>query len=675
MSALAAWAGAVPAIVAAVAVLLVPGAVALAPLRLGVIARIALGATVSIGLIGVSGVLSGLVGIPIALWQPLVLAVASAGLAFLVRRFAPQLRLPREHVRWWWLVASAVASAAVIAVVAFASVPDPGRISQTYDNVFHLAAIAHILDTGDASSLTLRTLIETGRSWSFYPSAWHTIAALTVQLTGAPVAVAVNAAWIAVCAAIWVPGTAWLAQVLLRRFEPGRVALVALPLAAASGAMPYALLTWGTLYPTFLATALLPVAVAVPVLTVTARATARSRRTALALGLAGTAIALAAVTFAQPRVLATWAVLVVPFVVARAGRWYGRQRRRRGRAARRATVALVLTCAAVGVVAASAFAYAVLRLGLFDRPLDDRLAGPQAMASQPVLAGLWQVLAQSWPTGGGGAVTAPALLLAVAVAVGIVFAVRRPGLRWVVVAFALLTVLYAFAAGSDDIATKLATALWYKDRYRLSSAIPVLGVALATLGILSASRLLRRRPRIAAAAPAAVAWIAAVSAAAVLITSGVSASVAFVFRMPPDRASSEVVSQAQIDFLRTLPAYVPEGQRVIGDPWDGSALALLYGDREPVFPHVNGLWDPDRALLALHLQDIETDPAVCVALDRLRVRYVLYDPHEFGGGDPSGNHFAGVHDAVERGLFTPVASDGVTALFRIDSCGPLAGAH
>jgi hypothetical protein len=90
-----------------------------------------------------------------------------------------------------------------------------------------------------------------------------------------------------------------------------------------------------------------------------------------------------------------------------------------------------------------------------------------------------------------------------------------------------------------------------------------------------------------------------------------------------------------------------------------------------VFPHVNGLWDTDRALLALHLQDIDTDPAVCAALDRLRVRYVLYDPHEFGGGDPSGNHFAGVHAAVEAGLFTPVASDGGSTLFRIEQCGPL----
>ncbi|MFT4211441.1 MAG: hypothetical protein QM626_06165 [Microbacterium sp.] len=675
MSALAAWLGAVPAILVAVLVLLVPGLVATAPLPLARVARVAVSAVVGIASIGAAGVLFGLLGVGFAFWQPLLVAIVIAALASPLRRRTMPARPPREGVRWWWLVLTWLAASAVIAVVAFAAVPTPDRISQTYDNVFHLAAIAHILETGDASSLTLRTLIETDRTWAFYPAAWHSLAALVVQLTGVSVPVAVNAAWIAVCTAVWVPGVAWLAQALLRAYEPGGVALIAMPLAAAFGAMPYALLTWGTLYPTFLATSALPVAVAIPVATwAPRRPGGRQAALPLVTGAAALLVALVAIGFSQPRVLVTWAVLLAPFAIAEAVSSYRWARQAGGRARRIAGWSLIGLVALLVAAAAGGFAYLVLRLGLFDRPLDARLAGPQALATQSVLAGLWQVLSQSWPLGLAGVFTVVAVMVAMAVLVGILTAARTRGLRWVVVAYAALAVLFALAAGSDDLFAKLATALWYKDRYRLGSALPVLGVVLATLGVLAASSWLARRRRVTAAILAvSLAWAATVTAALGMLLGGVSSTVAFVFRLPQTAASSEVVSQAQIDFMAEVARIVPTGQRVLGDPWDGSALSLLYAGREPVFPHVNGQWDAERALIAWRLQDIDTDPLICAALDALQVRYVLYNPHAFGGGDPSGNHFIGVHTAVEAGLFTPVATDGDSTLYRIDQCGVLPG--
>jgi hypothetical protein len=663
------WGAAVPAILCAVAVLLVPGLVATAPLRVGLVARVALSATSSIAFVGIAGVLFGAAGWPFAPWQVLVPAVLACLLVGLARRRLNGLVTARERVGWWWLAAGWLVASVLIAVVAFRGVGSPEQISQTYDNVFHLSAVAHILDTGDASSLTLRTLIETDRAWSFYPAAWHTLVAATIQLSGASVPVAANAAWIAVAMAVWLPGVAWLAQAVLRGFEPGRVALIALPLGAAFGAMPYSLLTWGTLYPTFLATALLPAALAAPLASWRRLEPAGDRAgLPLLLGAGATVVGVTAIAFAQPRVLVTWALLLAPFVIAEAVHAYRWARRAGGRSRRVAGWALWMFIAAVAVVGAGAFAYLVFRLGLFDRPLDDRLDGPQAQATQSVAVGLWQVLAQSWPLGVGDAVTFPAIMLAVAVLAGIVLAVRTRGMRWIVVAYVVVGVLFALAAGSDDVFSKLATALWYKDRYRLSSALPVFGVVLATFGILMTFRKMRRR-RVADLAVVAAAWLTAVTAA--LGLGAVTSTASFVFRLPETAASSEVVSRAQIEFMGEITDIVPSDQRLLGDPWDGSALTLLYADREPVFPHVNGQWDADRLLIAAGLQNIDTDPAVCAALDALRVRYVLYHPHEFGGGDPSGNHFIGVHTAVEQGLFTEVATDGDSTLYRIDQCGAL----
>ncbi|MDQ1127890.1 DUF6541 family protein [Microbacterium sp. SORGH_AS_0888] len=671
---LAAWAGALPAILVALLVLWIPGLIVTASLRLGVIPRTALAGATSVTLIGVAGVLFGLLRLPFSIWQPLLLAVIGGAAVWLLRRRLGRMPVQRAGLHAGWLVLAWVAASVTIAVVAFAAVPSPERISQTYDNVFHLSAISHILQTGDASSLTLRTLIETTRSWSFYPSGWHSTVALTAQLSGVSVPVAVNATWIAACAALWLPGVAWLSQVLVRGFDRHLVALVALPLGVAFGAMPYGLLTWGTLYPTFFATALVPAALAAPLAIWLPRRRREGSGYSMLAGVAATIVVLAAVGFGQPRVLVTWAVVLLPFAIAETVRAYRWARTAGGRSRVVAGRALVVGIVLLILAAAGAFAYLVFRLGLFERPLDDRLGGPQAKATQSVAAGLWQVVSQSWPLGLDGVVTFPAILLAAAVLVGVVIAARTRGMRWLLVAYAVFAVLFALAAGSDDVFSKLATALWYKDRYRLSSALPIVAVPLATLGIVTCVGWMVRGRRVLTAVSAALTVLIAGTAAIGLAAGGVTSSVAFVFRMPDRGATSEVVSRAQIDFMRDVVAQtVPADQRLLGDPWDGSALSREYAGRQPVFPHVNGQWDPDRALIAWHLQDIGTDPAVCRALDALRVRYVLYHPHEFGGGDPSGNHFIGVHTAVKDGLFTEVATDGDSTLYRIDQCGPLPG--
>ena len=666
------WVSAAPAILVALALLLGPGWAVLAPLRMGLVARAALAGPISVVAIGLSGILFGQFGIAFALWQPVVMTVVAAGVVWLVRSriVAP----PRDVAPVWPSIIAWVVWAAVIGVVAFAAVPGPGLVSQTYDNVFHLSAIASILEHGDASSLTLRTLIEPGRTFAFYPSGWHSLVVLVVQLSGAPIPVAVNAAWLAASAALWLPGIAWLTQVCLPRTAPRAAALVALSLGAAFGAMPYALLTWGTLYPTFLATALLPAAVAVPVLAWRGWSASRPaiRRRLVASAAVGIAVTTAAVTFGQPRVLATWVLILAIPVIAGIVLASRRGWRAGDRTRRRVRLLLIGGAIAAIVVGAAASWYLVTQLGLFERPLDDRLGGPQADAIQLIWLGALQVLGQSWLTGLGTAATWPSLLLAAAVLVGAVVAVRRPHLRWIVASYVLIAVLFILAAGTDDVLTKLATALWYKDKYRLSSAIPILGVPLATLGILAAAAWARRRgARHPDHLAGIVAWIVAATSAVTLALTGISGSVATVFHLPETSAQAAVVSRTQMAFFSALGETVPADQLVLGDPWDGSAWTLVFGDREAVFPHVNGQWDADRQTLAWKLADIGTDPEVCAALNRLRVRYVTYAPHQFGGGDPSGNHFPGPHAAVDAGLFTLVETDGDARLYRIDQCGAL----
>ncbi|WOF24176.1 hypothetical protein N8K70_05765 [Microbacterium betulae] len=676
------WLAALPAILSACLAVVVPGLLATAPLRMGAVARVAVSGLVGVCCAGLAGVVFGAAGLPFHLTQVLAVALAGLLVSAAVRRRRPALvvtgaRTDRRALAVVWAL-----SAIVIVVVAFAGVPDPSRISQTYDNVFHLSAVSAILDGFPASPLTLRSLIETEATGiAYYPAAWHQLVAMTAQGSGSSVPVAVNATWIAVQALVWLPGVAWLAQVALPGRPAGVVALVALPLGTAFGSFPYALLSWGTIYPTGLAHALLPAAVAVTVLAIRGVRAARPGRRAPAalLGVLGVIVAVASLGVSHPRVLPTWALIVLPFALGVLGGAFARALRGGARARRRAVVSLVVAATVALLAAAAAFAYAVLRLGLFDEPLEDRLSGPQAQAVQGIWDGVVQVLTFQAMTGAGGAVTTIAPFLSIAVIVGAAAALRTRRTRWIVVSFALVAVLFVLAAGSDGVVAKLLTGIWYKDRFRLAAALPVLAVPLATLGVLAvARRVLRAERQLTArrlglpqlAVPAAVA-VALASAGGLALT-GTTSAVAGVFEQPAEGAEWQIVSQKQIDFMDDRVAgVVPGGQRVLGDPWDGSALTQLFAGREPVFPHVNGQWDPFRRTLAWDLEDIETDPAVCRALDALDVRYVLYNPHEFGGGDPAGNHFPGPHAAVEKGLFTEVATDGESTLYRIDQCGPL----
>ncbi|MBN9978097.1 hypothetical protein JND38_14830, partial [Listeria monocytogenes] len=88
--------------------------------------------------------------------------------------------------------------------------------------------------------------------------------------------------------------------------------------------------------------------------------------------------------------------------------------------------------------------------------------------------------------------------------------------------------------------TKLAPALWYKDRYRIDSVLPVIGVTLATLGVLGATSRLRRSGARTGAARARAGVVTGTSAVA-LVAGGASASIGRVFEMPASRASEAIV--------------------------------------------------------------------------------------------------------------------------------------
>jgi len=650
-------------------VLLLPGGALLAVAGIRGTANIGLAGPVSIALIGGSAVLAGLVSIPFSIAVPAVVTVLFAVTLFAVQRSQMIEKIPEAFRGSSWrstgpLLAALILSATVVGYLAFRDVGTPDLVTQTYDGVFHLNAVARILEVGDGSSFTLYRVAHPGTDIEFYPAGWHDVVAIVAQVTGASVATSTSCVWIAVNGLVLPAGTAFLVSTLDIGASWRRVVVPSAALLSTAGAFsPYVLLQWGVLFPTGLAYALLPAGLGLMVLGFRRDLSRRQRIVVLGL----LVVWFIGSAFAHPRSLPTAAVMAAPFLLIAFGRhlkarWAEPAARRR--TAILAISALLVTAATAVAALAAAFAY-------FDaatRPISDRLNGAPATAHQTVWESLTQIVLLAPPVGSGESTIAPALALAAVTLVGLVWCLVSPRLRWVAVAYLLLVLLYCLASASNSDLAKVATAVWYKDKYRILSAVGVLVPVLATAGLVAFGRLIdrARSHRGAAASTALLALVLPLSwfgPSSAEMSRAIGANY-----VVPERKSGSLIDESDAQLLLELPSLVPEGSRVIGNPWNGSVLTWVLGEREPLFPHFTGGWDADRLLVASSLDTVATDPAVCEALDRLDAHYLFASDGLLWNGDQQATLFPGIDRAPDAAGLTEVTSIGDSTLYRITAC-------
>ena len=265
------WLTSLPALLAAVAVVLFPGAALAWSLGFRRTSLLGLAPVLSLSIAGVGAVLAPFVHVQWGLGVVLVTAVLASAAAWAVttrpwRRQEPGAvrRTVQQGDGWQTMAAGAIGvavGAVLIARRVMQLVGAPDNISQRYDDVFHLNAVRYILDTGNASTLNLGSMAGgTGGLSSVYPAVWHSLGALVCQLTGASVPVSVNAVNIVASAVIWPISVVFLARVII---GPRPIGLMAAGVVSAGFlAFPYLLLVWGPLFPNLLSVSALPAGVA-----------------------------------------------------------------------------------------------------------------------------------------------------------------------------------------------------------------------------------------------------------------------------------------------------------------------------------------------------------------------------------------------------------------------------
>lgn len=655
------WWSVGPLVLVTIGFVFLPGALVAWVSRVRGMALVAVAPAITVSVVAVSALLAPFANMRWSILPVLALTVAIAAIAFgITYRFGGRNTAAdfRFHSIKWWVGgghALAVLAAAILIgrrlVVAFGR---PEGFSQTFDNVFHLNAIRYILDTGSGSSLSVSSMTGGG----FYPAAWHDLVALVASITGSQITVSVNVVNIVVGAFVWPLGCIFLAhQILGNRVV---VSVAAGILSAGFGAFPLLLLDFGVLYPNFLGNALLPVAVGLAIQAMgLARGKVASKPVAWLLFLS----VLPGIALAHPSsVMALVAMLLAPLLIIWAKCTLAAARRS---TRPRLTVPglILLLVIVLGMVAVLWKSIRPPEIAAFWPPVETT-----ARAIGEVIASAAIGRSVSW-------------VVMVLVVAGLVSLILRRSHLWLIGMYVIVSSLFVVVASFPfgEVRTFF-TGVWYNDPPRLASLLPIVVLPLAVVGAVRGWD--RFVVGLFASSPPAIysekprRWKNYVVVGSGLLLSGLLAvgtqqanvreaatSAAGGYQLTND---SRLVSADEMALIMRIDKEIPDDAILVGNPWNGSALAYAFTGRKVIQFHILSELPAGSEKIYSGLNTAATDPAVCPIVERLNLTYVLDFGHrEVHGGD---NGFRGLDNLAEAGVATLVDSEGTAKIYKLTAC-------
>lgn len=655
------WISLVPLIVTVCGLLILPGLLTTAASGLPLRTAAPLAPAASVAIIAGAGVVAPLVrvpwGVPLVAALTAILTLAAALARLIVSRVrarragsadgaatrAPTSRPSRADVLTGLVLLGF--SALIMTWLVARELNTPDAISQTFDAVFHLNAVEWILRTGNASSIKCHLESPEG---GVYPMGWHTLVALTMKVAhSTSIPLATNATTIAVSALVWPGGCLALAS---RLFNGRRLAMIATALlCTATASFPLLVISFGVLYPNFLALALLPGMIA----SLLDLFPAHDEPYAPPLLIPALVLAVAGLGLAQPNAIVTFLIALIILM----GAWIMRavNGAKRGGPARqirtRIIVCAITTLATVGVW-----------IGVRP-PQRSATWGPNNVMSAvigEILTSTPQGLPIAW-------------VVAVPAIVGAVAAWRRRRLRWLVIFHAVGCLLYLASKTMPmgDLRYYV-VGTWYSDTNRLAALIPLGAIPLAALGTcVIADRAAQRLTTLRLHEPGArrrIAYAVLVANLVLLGPASTATSQALHKLEAPYtmNAGSELLTPDELGLIRMLPGLVGEDDTVAVDPSTGAALAYSLAGTSTTIKHIFYHDTPDLEVVDKKLRLAGKDPQVCEAVNNLGIRYVLYFP---GRTLHNRRPFSGFVNLPTAGGFELVAQYGRAALYRVTACG------
>lgn len=659
------WASTLPLAVACVALLFVPGGILAAALGLRGLSMWAAAPVLTVSMSAATAIVCGKAGIPWTIWPLLAVAALASAIAWFVRRGLDK-RFKLESSPWHFRLTAASAGqfagltvgALLIAWQLVRVFGEPENISQTFDNIFHLNAVRYVLDTGNASALTLTSMTNGGNPPYFYPAAWHGLVALVVQLSGASLAASVNVFNLVVAALVWTLGCMALTRSIVGD-KPWIVGFAGI-LAACFSSFPILLLDFGVLYPNFLANCMIPLGLAAVAVFFGMGTDTKWHPLAR---YAVAPLSALAIAIAHPNGAMTLVALSVPVALFSYGRRYWGSGL--WRTSPRQTV--VVTVGLLAAMAALVVVWKVVRPPA-EAAFWDRIQLPAGAVGQIVT---------NSAMGRPAAWVVSALML-----IGIYAAVRTRSHGWLLGCFAVTAVLFITVSGVErGYWRNVLTGVWYNDSYRLAAILPITALPLAALGFgwlwQGISRLLTERMAKQAGSPleqrrgaSAVVAAAGMLLALVLTFSmqgaPIKVAIASAGHNYAESPDSALVSSDELALINQLDDLVGPDDVIAASPWAGAAMAYALAGRRTTSMHTLSTYSANVTIINDALRDANTNPEVCPAVKATGVRYVLdFGPREVHGGQHS---FPGLENLQDSPAVELVKQIGDAKLYRLVAC-------
>jgi hypothetical protein len=655
------WISAGPDVLVCVGLFFAPGLLATYLGGLRGITAWATAPLVTVAVVVMVAILGGFFNFRFGLWPvaagTVVMAGLSAGLSLLLRRRGVE-RPPGDPRSYSLAVAVGAVIAAIIGGVTFITgVKRPNAISQTWDAVFHYSAVRYIEQTGQASPLTIGTAGQPGVKGSFYPDAWHAMAALLAELTHAPVTVAATVTCLVVAVLVWPLSCLLLARHLFGSTGTRATAAVVITglLSSLFGPFPWMMTGWGVLWPNSLGMAMAPagVALGMSITRISDGDTFGAQRWFFGL------VAAVAIPIAHPdSALSVALICLFPLLLA-VGPYVLDQW---SRYTLRTTLGL-LAIVAVAIVGGLIF----LKLPQV-RAVMAQYWAPFQTPGQAVVSALTE------STNGQVAEWVLAVFLIIGMIACFVWRQRR----WLVIAELAIVALYVGSAGVGTHLARVFTGLWYDDSHRPAAILPVVGIPLATMGVLAAAEWLHKamhqlptvagvaaRPAAALAVPLAVGTVVATAAA----VQSVPDNAHIVGREFSTSGDQAFTSPQKIQFMQAVARMVPSSALVADNPIEGTAYLWSLSGTHVLFPQVDPSGDKDLAYLAGNLVNIGHNSRVCDLVRQFGIGYMMVAPEVYVAPWPKA-FYAGIANPGHRSGFRLVAADGPIRLYKITICQP-----
>ncbi|MCG7594672.1 DUF6541 family protein [Mycobacterium sp. PSTR-4-N] len=594
------------------ALLVIPGAIIARCGGLGWTASVAAGPALTYGAVAMAIVPFGALAVPwnagTALVALAVLAAAIAGLRLLARRVRPGLQnLPQRPrpPRGAALVTGAgvVVGAILIWVAASRGLQNWQSIPSTWDAVWHANTIRFILDTGQASPTHMGELrnIETHEAL-YYPSAFHALAAVFAQVTGAAPATAYTVVSVAVSCWLFPASAAMLTWQLMHRWAAPwptfGAAATSAALAASFTAVPY--VEFDTASIANLAAYGIAVGAFVLVTTTLAH---RDRIPMAVLAVVG--------VFS---VHITGGVVTVLLVAA----WWSVEALRRPVRGRLGDLGTLVAVAAPSVALLLPQFLGVLQQA-------EIIEGHSFVTHQGRKRALFDAVVQH--TRHLNDFPIQWWLVVLAAAGGILLIVRR--VWWPVPVWLLLvaSIVHSSAPFGGPLGAAIGqfSDLFYSDPRRLSAVITLLLSALAGIAATAGACWLAER------VPTIPARVRHAAVAAVLAVAAVSSAVHYLPRhefLFGDKYDSVIIDGKDLEafaYLATLPG--ARDTLIANANTDGTAWMYAIADLHPLWTHYDYPVQQGpgyhRFIIWAYADDADTDPRVAEAVAALNIRYLL----------------------------------------------------